>query len=102
MEILKAKGEDKNEKCLACHTTGYGKPQAEGAKLDEVGCEACHGPASGWKSIHQKDKDAAVAKGMVRKPNEETCKKCHNKNSPTFKGFNFEEYSKKGVHKRRK
>jgi hypothetical protein len=98
MDILKTKGEDKNEKCLECHTTGWGKSHEEGAKLDEVGCEACHGPASEWKAIHQKDKEAAVSKGLVLKPNEDTCVKCHNKNSPTFKGFNFAEYAKKGVH----
>jgi hypothetical protein len=99
MDSLKAKGEDKNEKCLACHTTGFGKPHADDAKLDEIGCEACHGPASEWKSIHQKNKDEAIAKGMIVKPTEEVCVKCHNKNSPNFKGFNYAEYVKKGVHK---
>jgi len=98
MESLKEKGEDKNEKCLPCHTTGWGKPKAEGAKLDEVGCEACHGPASEWKKIHPKDKEGAAAKGMISKPCEESCRRCHNEKSPTFKGFDFKEYSKKGVH----
>ncbi|MBU1626323.1 cytochrome c family protein [bacterium] len=101
METLKAKGEDKNEKCLACHTTGYGKSHEEGANLEEVGCEACHGPASEWKNTHQKDKEGAIAKGLVM-PKEETCEKCHNSNSPNFKGFNFAEYSKKGVHEHKK
>jgi hypothetical protein len=101
MDSLKAKNEDKNEKCLACHTTGFGKSHEEGAKLDEVGCEACHGPASEWVSTHQKDKEGAIAKGLIL-PKEDTCKKCHNDKSPTFKGFNFAEYAKKGVHEHKK
>lgn len=75
--------EQKQEKCSKCHTTG---PQAQ---FKGVQCEACHGPGSEYKAIPiMKDKAKAVAAGLVI-PNEETCKKCHNSESPTFKGFDF-------------
>jgi hypothetical protein len=35
--------------------------------------------------------------GLIE-PNEEVCKKCHNKKSPTFKGFDFKEWVKKVDH----
>jgi cytochrome c2 len=94
-----AKGENKDPKCLKCHTTGYGAGGygAEGMEalamaegLGAVGCEACHGPGSAYKSLSvMKDKPAAIAAGLVI-PTEATCKGCHNEESPTFKGFNFD------------
>lgn len=75
--------EQKQEKCFKCHTTG------PGAKLKGVQCEACHGPGSGYKTITiMKDRAKAIAAGLVI-PNEETCKKCHNAESPNFKAFDF-------------
>jgi hypothetical protein len=102
-----AKGEDKNEKCLKCHTTGYGEggyaldvaaekamPEVFGA----VGCEACHGPGSEYKAgTVMKDKAAAVKAGLVI-PDEKVCVKCHNAESPTFKGFKFDEMVAKIAH----
>lgn len=44
-----ALGERRNDPgCLRCHTTGLGHPGGFPALegLDQVGCEACHGPAS--------------------------------------------------------
>ena len=35
-----------------------------------------------------KSKEHSVAAGMVV-PNEAICKKCHNAESPTFKGFDY-------------
>ncbi len=97
-ESLKAKGEDKNPKCLACHTTGY---DGKAFKEEGVGCEACHGAGSAYKkNAVMKDKAKAVEAGMIV-PDEAVCKKCHNKKSPTFKGFDFAEYSKKVSHKYR-
>jgi len=103
------KGEDKDPKCLKCHTTGYGAGGYGAEGMDEalaapetlgaVGCESCHGPGSEYKAMKvMKDRDAAVAAGMWL-PDEATCTKCHNEESPTFKGFNFEEMMAKIAHK---
>jgi len=83
----------KAPECLKCHVTGYGAPAeklTDKWKMDEgVGCEACHGPAGDyWKMDVMKDHARSLAAGMVV-PTEETCKKCHNSQAPTFKGFDF-------------
>jgi hypothetical protein len=88
--------------CLKCHVTGYGLPatrfEATYKKEDGVGCEACHGPGSGYKKMQiMKNRDEAIKNGLII-PTEDTCKKCHNQESPTFKGFNFAEMSKKIAH----
>lgn len=82
-------------KCLKCHSTAYyfSEEQVSTAITVEEGvsCESCHGPGKDYMSkTVMKDHDQAVAKGMVV-PTEETCLKCHNQESPTFKPFNFEE-----------
>jgi len=104
MKVLVEKGEDKNPACIGCHTTGYeaGGYGAEGmaeADLGNVGCEACHGPGSEYKTMKvMKDPAAAKAAGLLI-PTEATCTKCHNDKSPTFKGFKYEEYWAKIEHK---
>ena len=90
-----------DEKCLACHTTGYGKnggypkdvaANAELAeKLGEVGCEACHGPGSKYvqfkKDEAEKDAEATFTfeqmapMGLI-KPDEKVCAGCHNDDNP--------------------
>lgn len=101
LSVLK-ENEAKDPKCLECHVTGYGKPQAEGADLANVQCEACHGAGSNYKSMEtMKDLAKAKAAGLIV-PNEETCKACHNERSPFFKPpFNYQEMLKKGVHERK-
>lgn len=102
-ETLKAKGEEKNPKCLECHVTGfnaggYKVGDANAANFEAVQCEACHGAGSAYKSMSiMKDKKQAMANGLIE-PNEALCKKCHNPKSPTFKGFNFAEAVKKIDH----
>jgi len=114
-----AKDYTTDAKCLACHTTGYGKdggyPEkvtAENEKvvksMGSVSCEACHGPASlylEYKNAKLKEnKDYAftkeeLAKAGVVMPTEDNCKACHNKDNPTnaTDKFKFED-SKKNVH----
>lgn len=100
---LKAKGEEKNPKCLECHVTGFnasgykvGDPTA--ASFEAVQCESCHGPGSAYKSMSvMKDKKQSMANGLIE-PNEAVCKKCHNPKSPTYKAFNFKEAVKKIDH----
>jgi hypothetical protein len=48
-----------------------------------------------------KDKAKAIAAGLVI-PTKELCVKCHNAESPNFKGFDFEEYYAKITHPRAK
>jgi RecJ-like exonuclease len=81
-DVLKPADQAKPE-CIKCHVTGDNK------ELKGVQCEACHGPGSEYKSFAvMKNVKEAEAKGLVAKP-VNVCVKCHNKNSPTFKGFDF-------------
>jgi hypothetical protein len=85
------------ENCLKCHASGY---NVDASLLtdkfnisDGVQCETCHGPGSDYKSIKiMKDKKLAVENGLKIYDNpEQLCVKCHNEESPAFKGFNFKE-----------
>ena len=54
--------------CLGCHATPAGQRGAQFHASDGVGCEACHGPASGWIASHYAmggTHAANVAAGMV-------------------------------------
>lgn len=80
--------------CLKCHVTAAGVDASmlgEKYKVEDgVGCESCHGPGSEYKNMKiMKDVEAAKAAGLVI-PDEETCKKCHNEESPTYKPFDFD------------
>ncbi len=91
----------KDDKCLHCHATAS-FTKAEGNptyKVDEgVGCEACHGAGSDYKAMGvMKDKAAAMKAGLII-PDEATCKKCHNEQSPTYKPFTYTEFMKKIAH----
>ncbi len=94
----------KTEACLKCHASGYNVDASlKAAKFkmeDGVQCETCHGPGSEYKAIKvMKDRELAVKNGlMVFNPIEEGCVKCHNSESPTFKGSNFEERWKQIKH----
>ena len=85
----------KSGKCLKCHSTAYGFSESkvtESVPVEEgVSCESCHGPGKDYmkKSVMQ-DKEQAKANGLII-PNEKTCVKCHNPESPAFKEFNFKE-----------
>ena len=63
---------------------------------DGVQCESCHGAGSAYKSMAiMIDKTSAIAAGMVEFRDtlaiEKSCKSCHNKNSPTYNTFKFNE-----------
>jgi hypothetical protein len=110
--LAKLRGVDDPQKadaCLKCHTTGYGAPADEIAKgfKPELGvqCESCHGPGE----AHMKARIAAAAKGegaatvmadgeINRKPNMDTCLKCHNPESPSYRPFCFKEMHALMVH----
>ena len=81
------------EKCLPCHTTGYGKPggfvSAKETPLHlGVGCEACHGPGSLYNPIMEirgriYKLDELIEVGLIPQAMT-TCRDCHNTDSPTF------------------
>lgn len=83
--------------CLKCHATKafLGPEVALSATTkyvdaEGVGCEACHGAGSDYKSKNvMEDSAAAKAAGLIMDKTEASCTKCHNAESPTFKGFDF-------------
>lgn len=93
--LLKAEDQAKPE-CASCHSTGK---TAADSLLVGVGCESCHGPGSEYKSMKNMKDPALFAAAGGLPVTEKTCLQCHNKNSPTYKEFNFTEAMKTGVHK---
>ncbi len=65
-----------NLSCVGCHVTGYLRPGGSTVthvdRLQNVGCESCHGPASAHVE------DPARAGTVVRDPQESVCRGCHN------------------------
>ncbi|MDP9194329.1 MAG: cytochrome c family protein [Acidobacteriota bacterium] len=72
--------------CLDCHTTNV--PVSEVAVVidpeDGIQCEACHGPASGWRGEHTEEgwtHEQSVARGMIDLRNISSrgavCMACH-------------------------
>jgi len=107
-EIAKTQGiEDpqKSDKCLRCHVTAHGAKPEELARTfkpsEGIGCEACHGPGGDYyvEEIHGKGWDEGMKAGLLL-PDEETCARCHNKESPTYKAFDFEKAKKTIDHPR--
>jgi hypothetical protein len=85
------------EACLKCHASGYNVDASlltdKFNVFDGVQCETCHGPGSDYKSVSvMKDKNLAVKNGLKIYDNiEALCLKCHNEESPAYKGFDFKE-----------
>jgi hypothetical protein len=106
-ESIKAKGQEKNEKCLACHTTafnkgGYKMGDPNAAKFEGVGCESCHGPGSVYKKTKiMKDRELALKNGMIN-ITEKTCTGCHDGSEHAGGKFNYKEALKKISHVYRK
>lgn len=93
-DLLKPE-EQKDEKCLACHTTGHGMTDKV---LEGVQCEACHGPGSEYKKIAiMKEPEKAETAGLID-PGKEVCVGCHNEKSPEFKGFDYDKVKTKAMH----
>ena len=100
------KGADaqKDAKCLKCHDTEVAnadKLAASFKKEQGVQCESCHGP--GDKHVKARaaseEEDNVKDDEIVKAPAEKTCLGCHNKESPSFKGFKFAEAQKVIEHK---
>ncbi len=115
----------RDETCLPCHTTGWGKPggykippkgdtpeakkaQKAAAAMEGVQCESCHGPASHAVDYKKKNAEykwddvvkAESISGMLY-PDEKMCTNCHNTTSPfvdkDYK-FEFEKRKEEGTH----
>jgi hypothetical protein len=94
-EVAKKLGIDapqKSGKCLKCHSTAYNFTETaianEKVKVEDgVTCESCHGPGNKYKSKStMESREKAVAAGMTY-PAIQSCKLCHNEQSPSYKGF---------------
>lgn len=110
-----------DEKCLKCHTVGFGKPGGyaipdpedkkavrNAKKREGVGCECCHGPGSEYvkvfdeilKSKRKYKVEELYAVGL-RKVDESTCKTCHNEESPSVDPgdpFDYDTRKDEGTH----
>lgn len=107
----------KDPACLRCHTTASGVDSARVEKTfrAELGvqCESCHGPG-GWhrqqrleasgrlapeEAARQANTTIAIPEGEIRIPTEETCRACHNPDSPTFKPYDHKVFLEKVAHR---
>lgn len=103
-----AKAAHESDECLKCHVAALNaKPELIGDRFameDGVQCESCHGAGDDYKSKKvMQDRDASIAAGMNDLSVEsgtakEKCMTCHNDESPTFEGFDFDEYWAKIKH----
>ena len=113
IKLGKTKGVDQPQKsaeCLKCHVTAYEVPAAQKHKNFDatmgVQCESCHGPGS--KHVEARlaadeaaagDKPIEVGKDeIIGHPGADTCRKCHNKDGPSYKPFAFKKYLKEIAH----
>jgi hypothetical protein len=108
-EFAKARGIENPQtatECLKCHVTAHGvDAKLLGPKYqitDGVGCESCHGAGGNYsksktmKAVTKREvKPASVGLTI---PDEKTCVKCHNKESPSFTGFDFKKMVAKIAH----
>lgn len=80
-------------RCVRCHTTGAGIPKSrfrQGFQSEEgVQCEACHGPGENYARIEHMISNAKARDMGLTEPTAAVCVRCHNAESPTFKGFDF-------------
>lgn len=91
--ILEVQGKTGDEKCLPCHTTGFGRFSGYDTKREEKGdiylrgvqCEACHGPGT------QHARDGSY---VTRAWN--SCRKCHT--SAWSPDFDERAYWKRAAH----
>jgi hypothetical protein len=89
-------------KCLKCHSTAYNFTETCATEKikpeDGVTCESCHGPGKKYMSLTvMKDRAKAVEAGMLY-PATQSCKLCHNEQSPSYKGFDEKTYVEKIAH----
>jgi Cytochrome c554 and c-prime len=83
--------------CVKCHVLGKDIVEAELSptfdKTEGVQCETCHGPGSEYRKLAiMKDREKATQNGLIiHNEGELFCIHCHNQESPSFKGFSYDE-----------
>ena len=82
---LEAVGKTAHGDCVSCHVTGYGEVGGSSLGftkgLENVQCEACHGPGS----IHVEKRGLEKPLALRTDTPESVCSRCHNeKHSDTF------------------
>jgi hypothetical protein len=99
----------KSADCLKCHSTEVPAEQ-KGPKFDPtqgVQCETCHGPGGKHVAARKafepeegkEDDIVEIAKDeIIASPTADTCRKCHSKDSPSYKPFAFKKYAKEIQH----
>lgn len=70
------------EKCVSCHTTGYGQPGGfttleATPNLVGVQCESCHGPGSAHVALPVANREPAARAATINKFITD-CRSCHN------------------------
>jgi hypothetical protein len=101
-----AKPAHESPECLKCHATAFpvmaSLATAKVTLEEGVSCESCHGPGSAYSPMAvMKEITAGTKDGKtlgLTMPDAKTCQRCHNAESPTFKGFKFEEMVAKITH----
>jgi predicted CXXCH cytochrome family protein len=101
LDTLVGKQQDTIERCLGCHTTGFGYDRGfataeETPELANVQCETCHGPG---KKHAASPTNARLVRDRPQKP---ICQQCHNQTAvPSITNFDqvYNEYRAKVVHK---
>ncbi len=81
-------------RCTKCHVTAWDAPSTRKAygfrARDGVSCESCHGAGEKYAPREVMiDRAEAKRQGLVI-PAKEACLRCHNRESPTFQGFDYE------------
>lgn len=110
----KEKGVDNpqtSEKCLKCHQTAFGEPADRIAAGFEpkngIQCESCHGPGGNHMKARMAAADEEEEEGematipdgeIIKAPKDDTCKRCHNEESPSYKPFCFKHFKKEIRH----
>lgn len=102
-----AKPAHESPECLKCHVTAFpvmaSLATAKVTLEEGVSCESCHGPGSEYSKLATMKAITAGTQDLkavgFAKPSATTCTRCHNSESPSFKGeFKFEEMAAKIAH----